>query len=486
MSNAALVLAARGSRNQITKELEEQLEEIYQFFDRLRVKQGSSSSSNGCVAGATGARGGVNPAMAARPRKVLTFPQGQQRDWFVPRNAGRVQWCLEADADENALHKHVVSLHRWGIPTFLREQPRPALMKLFMSLEAHVQSSALPQDESTESEFVSTLKEQFVRRVATCSAQAARQLFGDSQPSDIVAVFDASGFSVATGRWKLSFRICFVERAVSVDTAKRARDLLISRLEATALEPQEAWLASLEAVERGQQGSAAIGGYDHGFWERTVDDRAFQKGAQHRLVWCDIAQGDPELPEERPLLPYGLFTLTVQSSTGKVDMEAVKEQNLAEEHWITLGSSWTAQTAPTEFWNVGCARYRDVYSHGQGAGGVSQAAYANGAFGGAGGSCAVRGVPQAAAEAPQQQGTAPVAAAISTSGVSWIPYRSVGGRLYFHNSATSQTVWELQPSQQWKQYHNDNGRPYFHNAVLNQTVWALPDGAETVGPDPPA
>ena len=49
--------------------------------------------------------------------------------------------------------------------------------------------------------------------------------------SNLVAAFDASGFSAAVEKWKASLRICFLEIAVSPATAARARALVIQLLE---------------------------------------------------------------------------------------------------------------------------------------------------------------------------------------------------------------------------------------------------------------
>jgi len=193
------------------------------------------------------------------------------------------------------------------------------------------------------------------------------------------------------------------------------------------------------------------------FWSCIVDERAFQRGAQHRLVWCDIAQGDPLLPEQRPLVPYALFNVRVQSGS-RPELNRVAGQyteNLAKGDWVRLGSTWTTLTAPTEFWNVQLSRTLGMQS----------------------------GEPQRMSEQPQ---AAPVQVQTQVIGVpaghdGWVEYRTADGQPYYHKASSGETVWEL-PQPQWRVYRTSDGQPYYHNAATNETTWELPQGAEVLDP----
>merc|ERR1719387_2920548 len=89
------------------------------------------------------------------------------------------------------------------------------------------------------------------------------------------------------------------------------------------------------------------------FWDSIVDKRACEKGATHRLVCCDAAQGTYSLPEERPLLPFLPIWHVRPSPQGNAADPALVEFNAPEmniEQLMTLGSSWTSSTAETPFW----------------------------------------------------------------------------------------------------------------------------------------
>ncbi|CAK0892674.1 unnamed protein product [Prorocentrum cordatum] len=218
-SNAALVMCARGARNQVSSVHEKQLEEIYTCFERLRVRP---------LAERKAPRRGPEPAALKAP-KALTLPEGL-RDWFVNRGVqGLPQWCAATQADEQQLCRHVVALHRLGVPPFFREQLQPLIMKLFVSLEARVPSARIPADDARRAEFWPELKDSLVRLAVPAMAEVVFELFGRS--SSLVVVLDASGWSPAAGHWKVSQRICFVDVAVSLDTARRARGMLVRRLE---------------------------------------------------------------------------------------------------------------------------------------------------------------------------------------------------------------------------------------------------------------
>merc|ERR1712014_300199 len=101
-------------------------------------------------------------------------------------------------------------------------------------------------------------------------AQVVAQLFGTKLRINLVAAFDASGSSLAAARPKLSQRICFVEIAVTVETLRFARDLIVQQLErAWELQPREGWAAAIEPVGKGARLSKTFG-----LWQSIVDDRA--------------------------------------------------------------------------------------------------------------------------------------------------------------------------------------------------------------------
>mmetsp|Transcript_97037 Transcript_97037/g.313342 ORF Transcript_97037/g.313342 Transcript_97037/m.313342 type:complete len:450 (+) Transcript_97037:60-1409(+) len=442
MSNIDLVRSVRGLRHKVGPLDEALLEEIYLFLEGLRAKAPALAGPRS---------GGL--------RKVLTLPP-QVRDWYVPREmAGRPQWLVQSDAEEQQLHRHLATLHRLGIPTFLREQPQLALMRLFMSVETHVQDVFVPEEEPARTAFWAALKEGVVQFVVSAMAEAVVQLFGTKASSNLVAVLDGSGFSVADCRWKLSLRISFLEIAVSSDTARRARDLLIERLdEVWARTPLEGWAAALEAVDRtlpGAEGADAAAPRPS-LWESAVDERAFQKGSQHRLVWCDTALGELMLPEQRPLEPHALLHASLQAG-GMPEVRRVKAaEDLADSDWVRLGSTWTAAQAATEFYNVRPSRRRPFVATPQ-----SRPA-------------AAQGPAAAGAEAPAD---------------AWCEYRTPEGQLYYYRPATGETAWALPPGaslapgpqqQQWRSYRTDEGQVYFHNAATGESSWALPEGADLV------
>lgn len=466
MSNVALVQAARGFQHQVTNLHEETLEEAYTLLEHLHQLAKEASA--------------VGLPRPSGPRRVLTLP-GNLQDWYVPRGVDRPQWHVQSDEDERQLHKHVAALHKLGIPTFLREQS-PPLVRFFVSLEAHVREALLPDEGLAQAAFWASLHQGLAGHVATAMAETALQLFGAKHSSNLVAVFAASGFSAASNRWKVSLRINFVELSVTQDTARKARDLLVERLDGEwESMPREGWSAALEAIDRGTAAGAGTGpggatlqaaapaaGSQRSFWDRVVDARALQRGAQHRLVWCDTAQGDPLLPEERPLAPHSLLHV-VTSPDGPAELKRARvADDLADGDWTRLGSVWASSATASEFWN---ARSRPQTRSAP----------------------LLTPIPHSSGDVGRE-----VPADV------WFEYRTPDGRSYFHQPLSGNTVWVLPPGavlasggnsaaanaststekvepQQWRAYRSLGGQAYYHNAATGESVWELPEGSVLAG-----
>lgn len=375
-------------------------------------------------------------------------------DWYVPRNAPRnSRWVLDSDLEEQFLHRHVGTLYRLGIPTFLREYSAK-LMKLSVEATAYVPEANLPEEGPLRNQSWAALKDQFSRLIVSSLAQVVLQMFSTSAKSNLVAVFDASGFSAVDGRWKLSMRLCFVEIAVNVETARKVRDLLISRLGETG-GTSESWVSALLPPTSDGGRDPPPGGHVPSFWESIIEERPFLKNAQHRLVWCDAVLGDLELLEERPLIPYTLLNVTAEADS-QPSLESVQDE-LSDGDWVRLGSSWTAATQATDWWSVSCPRFRSA---------------------------------RAVAPAPS---LAPATAYANISLASdWVEHRTEEGRLYFYNRITLQSRWDDPREQlaapapvvaeinhtvgQWKEYRDSEGRPYYHDEVSGVTQWDRPTG----------
>jgi len=252
--------------------------------------------------------------------------------------------------------------------------------------------------------------------------------FGANANKNLVAVFDATGYSVGTDRWKLSQRVCFVELATSLETARRVRELMVGYL------TNSGTLPALEAVDDGKP-----------FWESVVDERALNRQTHHRLVWCDIAEGEPELPEDRPLVPYALLDVRGRPDSEPEIQSVPLAEEVSDDDWVRLGSVWTSAVKPTEQWNGGLPRR-----------------------------------------------VAPVRTTGTTStNAAWVEYKTDEGHSYYHNLVTRDTVWELpadvtaQPANppatrvdsKWKIFHTETGDVYYHNEATEETRWTLPPGA---------
>jgi hypothetical protein len=499
------------------------LQGMFDFFEQCRLKGPRKDSPHGS--------------------KVLELPgKGVLQDWFVPRLAepfgGRHGW-LVTTAEERKIHGYLANLYRLGIPSYLTEPHLKNLMKLFVPLEAYVKDVGNPKDEfdlrptldSAEPSreiLWSNLKKEFVQFVLETTIEAALQMFGGGAKKEyLTAVFDACGYSPDADRWKISFRICFVEIAVTVKEAQEAREFFIRRLDANWLRLQQqcqrekslrsgvpssnfSWIDAVEPIQR----PAISADNQHSFWASIVDDKPFEMGAQHRLVFCDAVRGDDEilLPEGRPLLPYGLFNGILSSSDTCVRLHKPKEaDDLDGAGWAKLGSVWTTLPKTT----------------------LSKATS----------SLQERLKPRPARPDRRKNG--------SSAGVPpWIQWFTTEGTRYFHNPLTGEVRWvlpsvqahvvllngdriwvttdigalvgdlrkevaqkrsvgqdqvellsqervldnedlvpggivqcaiqwrEVPPEHQWETFRDGHGRSYFHNRILNLTEWELPAGAQ--------
>lgn len=452
-----VVRAARGERHSVTEQHQEELEDIYHFFEEARRKPGDSSASQ---------------ASQARPAKTcFTLPRDLKAEWFVPfaaregpRSGGRGGWVWQFEEDKDklrALYQHTEALYNLGIPTFLREQPNWVQGKLLTSLEANVKDEYLPpeSDESARTQFWLHLKREVVWFVVSALAKTVRGHFGPTCASNLVAVFDASGFSPASGRWKLSMRINFVERAVPNHLAKKLRLAAIDVLNEEWRSLTRGWATQLEPTQELRPGTAGNEVLPK-FWEYILDDRIFDAGHQHRLVWCDVMHGDLHLPEGRPLLPYEL--LEVDEAAGKVNIEPI----IVSTEWGFLGSSAPPETAgasaPAAPAAIAAPTRQSHQAH--------EPSPPCGA-----------GLP---AYQTQQQGQSYLAAPAPRRGPvhlgdSWEQWEDDSGRAYFYNRLNgghSVRAVFVGP------YFTEAGQPYYQDMASGKTEWAVPDGSVKIRP----
>jgi len=283
-------------------------------------------------------------------------------------------------------------------------------------------------------------------------------------------------------------RVCFSDINVTLPTARRMREQLIVQLQKDwEAEPKDGWASAIEATER--SGQMADSTAD--LWESIVDERAYLKGASHRLVYCDAIQGEFALPERRPLVPHALINVTAPTETRSGSRAAITPVEVPgdknETNWARIGSTWTPARSATPFWN-----------HQGMSGGAAQASISN---------------PQR----PQATGANSQKTVAIKQDDAWDMYYDNEGSPYYHQQSTNTTVWDLptgavlrtptgdgiptsganQNSRQasnvdahqrktpvsaardaqWKAYKTNEGDTYYHNPVTQETVWELPAGA---------
>jgi len=335
-------------------------------------------------------------------------------------------------------------------------------MKFFVSIDVYVRESFVPtaDDDDGFAGLWTSMKEGLVNYTVRAMAEAAVQLFGGKTKSNLVAVFDASGYSVAAGRWKASLRICFVEIAVNLNTARQAHQVVTSRLSQASARGLPDWAAALEVAAGGEQIKDTL--------RCILDERVLERTAFHRLVWCDTSHGEMEMPEGRPLVPHLLLHVAAEPG-GHITIEPSRlGDELSDNDWVRLGSTWTCATTATEIWHDNTKP--------QPSAAMSQSATPNG------------GQPAPRAANSRGQDT-------------WWEYRADDGRPYYYHASSGDTVWELPnqavvtradapkdasnaASNQWMVFQTDTGQAYYHNAVTNSTSWHLPPDAEVITPPP--
>eukprot|EP00931_Biecheleriopsis_adriatica_P016934 TRINITY_DN12325_c0_g1_i1.p1 TRINITY_DN12325_c0_g1~~TRINITY_DN12325_c0_g1_i1.p1 ORF type:complete len:443 (+),score=66.70 TRINITY_DN12325_c0_g1_i1:60-1388(+) len=353
----SLVKLCRGSCHRVGVAEEESLKEIASFFKRCR----SDAERLG--------------ALPYARCKKLTLPWCG--DWYAPSDA-EPAWIILDQEDERYLYESNAKLFELGIPTFLRESTEH-LMKLFMSFEAvidMVKMSRFDQyfpagtlmnhrlvDEDQQCldpanpaipAIPFKLKQEIVHFLLIRMAETVADVFRVS-PSNIVAVFDASGYCATQKVWRLSFRICFAEIAVTQDVACRVRSRLVEHLQCCWQSlPKEGWKAALSVPGRTGPHAAAN---DEGLWRGIV--REISPMDQHALVFCDSVSD--LCHERRPLLPFGLFSVSlmqpgrVQQLTRAIDWHLrtggvrLQEElhDLSPMEWCRLGSTSTSLHAPS-------------------------------------------------------------------------------------------------------------------------------------------
>eukprot|EP00931_Biecheleriopsis_adriatica_P016935 TRINITY_DN12325_c0_g1_i2.p1 TRINITY_DN12325_c0_g1~~TRINITY_DN12325_c0_g1_i2.p1 ORF type:complete len:427 (+),score=76.99 TRINITY_DN12325_c0_g1_i2:252-1532(+) len=330
----------RGSCHRVGVAEEESLKEIASFFKRCR----SDADRLG--------------ALPYARCKKLTLPWC--RDWYAASDA-EPAWIILNQEDERYLYESNAKLFELGIPTFLRESTED-LMKLFMSFEAVIDMEKMSRfDQYFPAGTLANrrldgvdehsldlanpaipaipfkLKQEIVHFLLIRMAETVADVFRVS-PSNIVAVFDASGYCATQKVWKLSFRVCFVEIAVTQDVAHRVRSRLVEHLQCCWQSlPKEGWKAALSVPGRRGPDAAAN---DEGLWKGIVQE--ISPMDQHALVFCDSVSD--LCHERRPLLPFGLFNVSLVQPGG---VQLQELHDLSPMEWCRLGSTSTSLHAPS-------------------------------------------------------------------------------------------------------------------------------------------
>ena len=381
----------RAIRGVDVKASEAELDAIREFFESRRI------------------RGALNPKSRSMTSRRFGFP-GDVRDWFVPRLApARPQYKIDCLPDEQMMYGHAKRLHDLGIPTFLCELPGPSPMKVLFSFEVYI-SEHFP-----EGGDLGATRECFIDFVVICMAKMAKKLFGEAGRKNLVAIYDASGHSDTEDRMKIAFRSVFIDLAVNLETAIRAREVLICLLEDAWREVQlEPWVSSLDLRSRDEAASGS-------FWEHVVKPAPFAEGETVGpcMVYCEGIQSEFDLPDKRPLRPHCLMDVRVGDGDGLFTIRRCQHaQTLSDEQWMALGSTWTADRVPTRFWGVGDSSR----------------------------------IP---------------AEAVLPGGTSWAQQQE----------RQRQQASQAHHAHLWKEYTDNHGRVYYHCSHTKDSVWILPEGA---------
>lgn len=315
---------------------------------------------------------------------------------------------------------------------------------------AFVAESYAPLDSKAHDAFLEPLSRGLAHHVTSAMAIVCRKHFGGGAEANRVAILDASGYSPNAERWKIELRICFLDRAVAISTAQRLREGLVQRLAQYWQQHQgETWAMALEAPDEMTSEAAAA---QRGFWDRVVDEKAYSykpraHHAPHRLCYCDVLDGDPAVPEGRPLRPSQLL-LAKALMDESVNLEPLSQADVSDTDWIGFGSSWTNQSNTEYVWAASPPSSWPASGAPQGAPGRAQA----------NASAQLRG----GTPVPRYPG--------------WLQYvRESDGKAYYHNESMKQTVWEL--PELWAEVRTPEGKAYYHNLKTDATSWTLPEGA---------
>ena len=298
-------LCTRGFKSSAS---EEDLQELYKFFQQLQRKNPPDDAAS--------YRTGFGKVI------FIAWP----RDWFVTEDIGP-WWSIETCEKRQQFFEYVAHLHRLGLPSFFCERRPIDEMKFFMQFQANLDGGI--QHGAKDMEKLARLKRQFLNLIILAMSQTALEFFGENRTrSNLVAVFDASG----EGSPALDFRVCFPELVCSQDEAYSARKSLVSRLEMHwHSTPHKVWRALIQPPRPNK---------NENLWSQIVNEKALSSDTMHTLVWCNTVTGTLT-DESRQLLPYGLFhTKVSKNDTPTIDSLQVLSESLPDWEWCAYGSPW--------------------------------------------------------------------------------------------------------------------------------------------------
>merc|ERR1712194_577092 len=70
-----------------------------------------------------------------------------------------------------------------------------------------------------------------------------------------------------------------------------------------------------------------------------------------------MGQGDPVLPEQRPLAPHAVVKVSASQAGSRAVLSPMElPTTWSDKDWARLGSTWTPATTATPFWNMPSAK----------------------------------------------------------------------------------------------------------------------------------
>lgn len=463
----SLVNAWYGRSHQCTSKAEKELQEIFVFFDKCRVKQLTADV-------APPVQQDTTEATKGKKERVYSMP-GKFRDWYTARISGfrAIEFKFDQEDVDRVLSEYLKKLCDWSMPTVLVEPLPLQLHKLFFSVEAYVGDVPEPPECDTEPwrKYLKNLKDTFLDHVLKAVSHIVRDTF--NEPKNLVVVFDASGWSWTACRWKLSLRLNWGEIAVAVDTARRQRETIVNFLESS---PQPDWISKLEGIDHKEPANVdkrqntRHDGYDapaakegpKKFWNKIFDFRCFQKWSLARLVFCDAFDEDDQA-QRRPLMPYNFFHVTAEplppNGSGEVIVRR-EQKNFTAAQWIQLGSLKTHLKAPTAFWNHKLhAKQPVLFASGAAPRAITSAiappAMKVPLLG-------TRELTSSAAKLPSSSNVpssaAPAASGVSGSDTGWWEHKDDQGIPYYYCTATGQRTWTRPEGVTVRQYQGKAGK----------------------------